>query len=62
MTIFRILRNIPEVFEVEADSYEQVVGKIHDGYIEESESLLDIYELVESWEKPNEKTETVNNS
>ena len=49
MRTFRILRNIPEVFEVEADSYEQAIEKIHDGYVEESESSSDTYELVESF-------------
>lgn len=46
---FRILRNIPEIFEVEAESYESAVVKLHDGEVEESESLSDTYELIESW-------------
>lgn len=43
---YRVLRNIPEVFEVEATSYDEAVEKIVDGQIEESESLNDRYELL----------------
>jgi hypothetical protein len=47
--IFRILRNIPEVFEVESDTYDNAVAKIANGEVQESESESDTYELVESW-------------
>lgn len=45
--IYRIQRSINEVFEVEADSYQEAVNKISDGEIDESESLNDTYELIE---------------
>ncbi len=48
-TTFRILRNIPEVFEVEAETYSEALMKIVNGEVEESESLSDNYELVESF-------------
>lgn len=44
---FRILRQIPEVFTVEAETYEQAVEKIADGEVQESESMSDTYELLE---------------
>ena len=47
MPIYRICRNIPEVFEVKADSYDDAVAKISNGEVDDSESLLDTYELVE---------------
>lgn len=49
---FKILRNIPEVFEVVADSYEQACDMIGEGQVEESVPLSDTYELVEQEEVP----------
>lgn len=48
-TTFRILRNIPEVFEVEAETYSEALMKIINGEIQESESLSDTHELIEHW-------------
>jgi hypothetical protein len=47
MPKYRILRQIPEVFVVEAETYEAAIEQIADGMITESESMSDTYELLD---------------
>lgn len=45
-TRYKILRNIPEVFEVVAETYEEAIEMIADGNAGDSVPLMDQYELV----------------
>lgn len=49
-TKYKILRNIPEVFEAVANSYEAACDMIGEGQVEDSVALDDRYELVEEQE------------